>query len=113
VAKNHERWTKLIKKGQATPEDELPELPRSKKPTPTQNTLIDLLMIVLQIQAKELGITAAAIASRKQIANMIQSGNTSLSDDWRGAIVNELFDDIISGNKIVRVDNRKVIVESP
>jgi len=113
VAKNHERWTKLIKKGQATPENELPELPRSKKPTPTQNTLIDLLMIVLQIKAKELGITPAAIAGRKQIATMIQSGQTSLSDDWRGAIVNELFEQIISGEKIVRVDNRKVVVETP
>ena len=98
---------------QTTPENELPELPRSKKPTPTQNTLIDLLMIVLQIKAKELGITPAVIASRKQIASMIQSGNTHLSDDWRGAIVNELFEQIIAGTKIVRVDNRKVVVESP
>jgi len=113
VGKNLDRWTKLIKKGQATPENELPELPRSKKPTPTQNTLIDLLMIVLQIQAKELGITPAVIANRKQIANMIQSGKTRLSDDWRGAIVNELFEQIIAGEKIVRVNNRKVVVESP
>ena len=113
VEKNHQRWSKLIKKAQTTPEKELPELPRSKKPTPTQNTLIDLLMIVLQIKAKELGITPAVIASRKQIANMIQSGKTQLSDDWRGAIVNELFEQIIAGEKIVRVDNRKVVIESP
>lgn len=113
IEKNANQWLSLIKTGQNIPEEEMPELPRSKKPTPTQNALIDLLMLALQIKAKEEGITPTAIAGRKQIAAMVQNGQETLSDDWRGNLVNELFSGIISGQKIVRVENGKVVIETP
>lgn len=113
IKKNQARWLQLIQAGKNTPEADMPELPRSKKPTPTQNLLIDVLMIVLQIQAKEHGITPAVIATRKQIANMVQAGKSKLSDDWHGALVNRPFEEIISGEKIIRVVNGKVILEAP
>ncbi len=113
VEKNHSHWLQLIQAGKECNESDMPELPRSKKPTPTQNTLIDMLMLVLQIQAKKHGITPAVIASRKQVANMIQSGDSTLSDDWRGAMVNEPFADIIAGKKILRVIDRKVTLDTP
>lgn len=106
--KYHKVWLDLIKKGQNTPESEWPELPRSKKPTPTQNMLIDCLMLVIQIQAKKNGITAAAIATRKQVANMVQAGETKLSDDWRGVLLNDKFDRVISGEMAIGVQNGKV-----
>lgn len=113
VEKNHAIWLKLIQTGSHCKEADMPELPRSKKPTPAQNTLIDMLMLVLQIQAKKHGITPMVIASRKQIANMVQSGDSTLSDDWRGAMVNEPFADIIAGKKILRVIDRKVELDTP
>jgi ribonuclease D len=106
--KYHKEWLGLIEKAKALSESEWPELPRSKKPSPTQNATIDLLMIVLQIQAKKNGITAAGIATRKQIANMVQSGCASLSDDWRGAIVNDEFARVLSGEVVVGVENGTV-----
>ncbi len=106
--KYHKTWLELIEKAKALPESEWPELPRSKKPSPTQNATIDLLMIVLQIQAKQNGITAAGIATRKQIASMVQSGSSNLSDDWRGAIVNDEFARVLSGDVVVGVENGKV-----
>lgn len=113
IKKNHGLWIKLIQTGIDTPEAEMPELPRSKKPTATQNLLIDALMIVLQIQAKEHGITPAVIASRKQIANMVQAGKTNLADDWHGALINKPFKTFLSGEKILRVVNGKVVLETP
>ncbi len=106
--KYHKTWLTLIEKAKALPESEWPELPRAKKPSPTQNAMIDLLMIVLQVQAKKNGITAAGIATRKQIANMVQSGSASLSDDWRGAIVNDEFARVLSGEVVVGVKDGKV-----
>lgn len=103
--KYHSNWLELIQKGKNCPETEWPELPRSKKPTPTQNTLIDLLMIVIQIQAKKHNITPAVIATRKQVANMVQAGKSKLSDDWRGKLVNQEFADIISGQLSIGVEN--------
>lgn len=106
--KHHKTWLSLIEKAQALPEAEWPELPRSKKPTPTQNLLIDLLMLVIQLQAKKHGMTAAAIASRKQVAKMVQEKKGRLSDDWRGELVNNEFALILSGEMVLGLDNDKV-----
>lgn len=101
--KYHQQWIDLIEAGKNLPESEWPELPRSKKPTPTQNTLIDLLMIVIQIQAKKHNVIPAIIATRKQLATMVQAGEKKLSSDWRGALVNKEIDQLISGQISVAV----------
>lgn len=106
--KNHPIWLSLIKKAKNLPEADWPELPRSKKPTATQNVLIDLLMLVIQLQAKEHGMTAAAIATRKQVATMVQEKGNRLSDDWRGELVNDEFALILSGEMVLGLKNDKV-----
>ena len=106
--KYHKLWFDLIAKGLATPEGEWPELPRSKKPTPNQNITIDLLMLVLQIQAKKHGIMPAVIATRKQVAAMLQAGNSHLSNDWRGEIVNDEFSKLLSGELSLGMEGNSV-----
>lgn len=97
----HDTWIELIKKGQNMPESEWPETPRSKKPTPNQNAIVDLLMIVIQVQAKHHNITAAVIATRKRVAEMVMAGETSISDDWRGALVNDEIAAVLAGDLTV------------
>jgi len=109
--KYHQTWLDLLKKGSEVPESEWPELPRSKKPTPTQNGVIDLLMLVIQIEAKNQGITPAVIAGRKQVAEMIQAGETKLSDDWRGEIVNDTFARVIAGELVLGIENSKLVLK--
>jgi len=106
--KHHDTWLALIKKGKETPEAKWPELPRAKKPSPNQNALIDLLMLVIQIQAKEHNITAAVIATRKRVAEMIIKGENTISDDWRGALVNDEIAAVIAGELCVGRENDKV-----
>jgi len=106
--KYHSLWFDLIEKGLGLPEDELPELPRSKKPTPNQNITIDLLMLVLQIQAKKHGIMPAVIATRKQVASMVQAGNSHLSNDWRGKLVNDEFSKLLSGELSLGMESNSV-----
>lgn len=110
--KYHQKWLALIDKGATSPESEWPELPRSKKPTPTQNGVIDLLMLVIQIEAKKQGITAAVIAGRKQVANMVQKGETRLSDDWRGEIINEAFSQVLSGEMVLGIESGKLALKA-
>lgn len=106
--KNHEVWIELIKKGQATPEAEWPQLSRANKPSPNQNALIDLLMLVIQIQAKKHKITAAVIATRKRVADMVLAGETHISDDWRGALVNDEIKAVIAGELYLGKKNDQV-----
>ena len=109
--KYHQTWLELMKKGAESPESEWPELPRSKKPTPTQNGVIDLLMLVIQIEAKRQGITPAVIAGRKQVASMIQASEQKLSDDWRGEIVNDTFARVLAGEMVLCVENAKLTLK--
>ncbi len=109
--KYHQIWLDLLKNGLETPEAEWTELPRSKKPTPTQNGVIDMLMLVIQIKAKEQGITPAVIAGRKQVASMIQAGETTLSNDWRGEIVNDTFARVLAGEMVLSIENAKLTLK--
>jgi len=68
---------------------------------------------VIQIQAKEHNITAAVIATRKQVANMILAGDTGISDDWRGALVNDQIAAVIAGELLIgREDNKVVLIKA-
>lgn len=106
--KYHQEWLALINKAQNMSESEWPVPPRSQKPTARQNLIIDLLMLVIQLQAKKNGLTAASIATRKQVAKMVQANKSRLSDDWRGELVNTEFARILSGEMVLGIENDKV-----
>lgn len=108
--KYHKTWLELIAKGKQTIEEEWPELPRSKKPTVEKNILIDLLMVVIQVQAKKHGITPSVIATRKHVTKMVQSDLNTLSDDWRGELVNQQFIDLISGKIALGIEGNKATI---
>jgi ribonuclease D len=99
----HAAWLQCIKKGLAVPESEWPEIPRKRKPGIDQEILTDLLMMAVRYQARTHGITPSVITSRKKVEKMLQEGRDTLSDDWRGSLVNDVFHDILSGNAVVRV----------
>ena len=108
--KYHQKWLDCIEKGQSLPEDEWPEISRRNKPTATQDKIIDVLITALNIRAQELGITPAVITTRKKIAGMVQEKRNILANDWRGALVNELFTDILAGTKTVAIEGGKAVI---
>jgi ribonuclease D len=67
-------------------------------------------MMLVKFQAKENGVRASVIATRKQIVNMVLEGKTALSNDWRGALVNQMFEDVLAGEKKIMVENGAVVV---
>ncbi len=69
-------------------------------------------MIVIQIQAKKHNINAGVIATRKRVAEMILEGETSISDDWRGAIVNDEIAAVIAGELFIGKEGDKVTLIS-
>lgn len=106
----HNTLLKLIKKGQHTPEAEWPESSSATMPTPDQKLLIDLLMLVIDVQARAHDITGGAIATRKHIEGMVLAGETKLSDDWRGALVNDALAGVIAGELFVGRRGEQVVL---
>ncbi len=110
--KYHKIWLACILKGLSLDKSEWPELNCRKKPTAIQDKVIDVLMTALSIHAQELGITPAVVTTRKKVARMVQEKRQTLSNDWRGALVNDLFNDILKGNKILMIENGKAVIKA-
>ena len=111
--KYHQDWLNCIQTAQALPEAEWPMIKRRSKPNDSQSKVIDVLITALNIRAQALDITPSAITSRKKIAEMVQEGRSTLTDDWRGSLVNSLFNDLLQGKKgIVIQENKATIINT-
>ena len=106
----HQVWFNAIKTGKTSPQSSWPSLPMKQKPNAEQDVLVDLLMTAVKYQAKKNHVSATVITTRKQVINMLLEGRTSLSNDWRGALVNSIFEEILSGKKYFSVKNGKVLL---
>lgn len=108
----HQDWIMAIEVGEDQPSETWPKLPSRKKASLEEDILVDLLMTLVRYQAKEHGVSASVIATRKQIMSMLQEGRDIFSNDWRGTLLNTLFQQVLSGERYVTVDNGKVNISS-
>ncbi|MEZ5536660.1 MAG: ribonuclease D [Thiolinea sp.] len=105
-------WLQLIKDGQALPREEWPELPKKRK-LDTQLALVaDLLMVLVNQQARENNISPQMIATRSQVEKMLAEGRTKLSDDWRGSLMNDLFTQLLNGETALKIDNLQLRIDN-
>ncbi|MFZ1570830.1 MAG: ribonuclease D [Thiolinea sp.] len=111
IARYGQVWLDLIRRAQALPAEEWPDLPRRRKLDAELSLVADLLMVVVNQQAIAHNISAAMLASRAQIEKMLTDGRTQLSDDWRGSLVNDLFARILTGKACVRVQRQTLKIE--
>ncbi|OQX09527.1 MULTISPECIES: ribonuclease D [Thiothrix] len=103
-------WLGCIARGKAVPKSEWPNLPRRRKLDENMSVVADLLTAVLNQIANENGISAQMIATRQQLEKMLEEGRTTLSDDWRGALVNDAFTALLSGKAQVSVQQQRVVI---
>ncbi|CAA6812503.1 MAG: Ribonuclease D (EC [uncultured Thiotrichaceae bacterium] len=104
-------WIQCVEIGLAVPDDEWPRIAKFNKPTEQQALLIDLLMLIVRHQGVANNISPAVIAGRKRVEKMLLAGETSLSNDWRGHLVNEQFQEVLTGEAKISVeDARKVVI---
>lgn len=111
IERNASEWLACIQHGQSLPQEEWPQLPRRRKLDDNMGVLADLLTALLNQVASENDISAQMIATRPQIEKMLEEGRTTVSDDWRGALVNDLFTEVLTGTASLRVRNQRLVVE--
>lgn len=105
ITRNGKLWLSLIEKGQALPREEWPELPKKRKLDAQLALVADLLMVLVNQQARENNISPQMIATRSQVEKMLSEGRDNLSDDWRGSLMNEVFADLLNGKIAMRIEN--------
>ena len=103
-------WLSCIARGKAIPKSEYPQLPRRRKLDANMSVVADLLMALLNQIANEHGISAQMIATRQQIKKMLEEGRVTLADDWRGALVNDVFTAVLSGKTSIRIQDQRVVL---
>lgn len=112
MRKYYKQWLVNITEGLKTPKEDWPQLPIRKKPSIDDEILIDLLMTVVRYQAKKHNISSHVITNRKQLERMLAAGEQQLSNDWRGSLVNDIFADVLNGEKSLAIKNGQVQVET-
>ena len=103
-----ELWLNCMETGRNQPKEDWPVMKRHQKPSPDIDSLAELLMLVIRLEAEKQGITASVIASKKQVVSMLQEGRESLSDDWRGGLVNDVMLKVRHGQLNLSVVDGKV-----
>lgn len=105
-------WLACIERGKAVPKSEWPTPPRRRKLDANMSVVADLLTAVVNQIANAHGISAQMIATRPQLEKMLEEGRTTLSDDWRGALVNDAFTDLLSGKAHLTVRGQNMVLET-
>ncbi len=100
-------WLAGIEAGRKAPKEDWPVMKRQQKPNPSTDALAEMLMLVIRLEAEKQGITASAIASKKQVVSMLQDERETLSDDWRGGLVNDVMMQVRKGELVLGVAGGK------
>ncbi|ADC70841.1 ribonuclease D [Thioalkalivibrio sp. K90mix] len=88
-----------IREGQALPREQWPQLPEKPRLDERDEVLVDIGMALLRECAREHQISAAAIAQRKDVIELLKSDGKSgrLSSGWRREIAGQTIQHWFSG----------------
>lgn len=112
IARYGAQWLELIALGYNLPTDSWPQLPRRRKLDNQLSLVADLLMVIVNQQALQHNISPQMLATRQQVEKMLTDGRSSLSDDWRGSLVNNTFEALLSGRSCVRIHDQQITIEN-
>jgi ribonuclease D len=105
-------WLQLMQTGRELPREEWPELPKKRKLDAQLSLVADLLMVLVNQQARENNISPQMLATRSQVEKMLAEGREKLSDDWRGSLMNDLFAELLSGKAAVKIENLQLRIDN-
>ena len=110
VARNASDLIETVRLGMAIPDDELPRLPRNRRPPSDAQPLADLLSAVLRVRAREHGIAPTLLATRADLERFAGGDRDGhpLCVGWRHAIVGAELEALVDGGLMVRVDNGRL-----
>ncbi len=94
------------------PKEQWPLIP-TKKTSQDEDVIIDLLMSVLKFLAKKNGISPAILGTRKDVEKLLtHDAQPTLMQGWRKHIAGNPLEEILSGQQILKIQNRKLQLES-
>ena len=105
----------LIRAAIAAPEEKNVRPPRPLRPSSQQEALIEALMAVVHIKARENNMHPHTLASRKDVERWLldQKADNPLMCGWRRSIIGDALESLLSGERVLQVrDHELQLVES-
>ncbi len=88
------------------PSEEWPSLAPRIRLTPDQEALIDALAAILRLQAAAQGVSAAALANRRELERLVGGDNAvPVLHGWRRAVAGEALQDFLQGRRVLAVED--------
>jgi ribonuclease D len=114
IKRHGEQLLELIERAKSKPSEQWPQARKQPpKLTPNQEAITDLLMAALRLAAEREGITASALASRKELEQLV-SGERKLEllRGWRKALVGDQLLNLLEGRSTLRIDQGLLSIEN-
>ncbi len=84
---------------------------RANRPTPEQEAVLDLLSAALRLIALEAGLSPQAIASRKDLAALLNGEETAvLLQGWRKQVAGIPLQELLQGKRRINLDKGKLSI---
>lgn len=102
---------KVIAEARDTDPEGWPKPKKSRRLSPEQDAVVDLLMAVLRLRGNEHDVSPALLASRKQLEGLVAGDEQSpVLHGWRAGLAGNDLQAVLSGEKTVRVVEGKLVV---
>lgn len=104
---------KVIADEQASDSSAWPTRPSSRRLTPAQDALVDLLMAVVRIRGAENEVSPGLLANRKAVESLVAGEvGVSVLHGWRAELAGHDLQAILAGERLLRVENGQLVIES-
>ncbi len=113
IRRHGEALLTLMAEAQKSDPDSWPSRPASKRLTPAQDALVDVLMAVLRSHGAAQDVSPTLLAGRKELEALVR-GETdrSVLHGWRGELVGHALQSVLRGESVLRVTDGQLRIES-
>ncbi len=101
-----------IDTGRNKPEAEWPRFERAHKPSAEQAVIVDVLSVIVQMNAAQNQISPAFICNKKDLVHIVTGATDSpLYQGWRQKLVGQSIRQFLEGNSSIHLRNNQLILD--
>ncbi len=98
-----------VNRGAACPTAEMPSLPKRSRPTPEQESVLDLMYAMLRIISEKSGVATQLIATRDDLLDFVNgSEKAALAQGWRYQLAGAQLERLLNGGCGLTVKDGRV-----
>ncbi len=98
-----------VNRGTACPTAEMPSLPKRSRPTPEQESVLDLMYAMLRIVSEKSGVATQLIATRDDLLDFVNgSEKAALAQGWRYQLAGAQLERLLNGGCGLTVKDGRV-----